>query len=101
MARKKKRNEEFWTADDSAIAESEGWNLFAADGHFFEIERIDEKDVFADDREATRFVFEKAAKGSILHLKALCLDGCILKDTRFHLPTDLLENSDGTPIRRP
>lgn len=68
-----------WTAEDSAAAHPQGWNLFESsvdiDGETqLLIQRCDELEIFDDDFEALEFVKQAAAKGDALAAKALRLD---------------------------
>ncbi|CAN7524988.1 hypothetical protein LJR168_003761 [Pseudoxanthomonas sp. LjRoot168] len=65
-----------WTAEDNAAAAAEGWNLFTIDhasGEQLDIQREDEKEIFASDGEALMHIFKHAMDGSVLHQKALQL----------------------------
>jgi hypothetical protein len=63
-----------WTKKDSKAAVAEGWEIFDIDSTgVLEIERDDESGKFKNDNAARAFVAKKAAKGSPLHLKALCV----------------------------
>lgn len=65
-----------WTAEDNAAAAAEGWNLFTIDhasGEQLDIQREDEKEIFASDGEALMHIFKHAMEGSVLHQKALQL----------------------------
>ena len=53
---------------EDALAQSEGWALFDADGEI-QLQRIDEIGVFSKDTDAHEFVKAGAASGSALHLK--------------------------------
>jgi hypothetical protein len=58
----------------SAQALEEGWDIFHTDrddGVAYELCRVDEMGVFADDTDAWRHVYAKAQVGSNLHLLAL------------------------------
>lgn len=58
-----------WTAEDSAAASAEGWDLFDAGEQ--PLQRIDETGVFIGDAGAWAHVWRRAAEGSGLHVKAL------------------------------
>ncbi len=77
---------EYWTKEDSNIAMSEGWDLFAcdADGHeLIELERLDDPGAdealgydepkFANDMEAWHHVRLGSLAGNPLHVKALSI----------------------------
>lgn len=52
----------------------EGWDLFFSDGSDsgdYQIQRIDEMNLFENDIEAIKFVYKKALEGSKRHRKAL------------------------------
>ena len=59
--------------DDQREAGSEGWDLFECGGDHapFELERIDEMAVFADDAAAWKHVIAKVKVGSPLHCRAM------------------------------
>lgn len=66
-----------WTAEDSAIAQSQGWDLFKAScGGLIVllIERCDDREIFADDDQAIEHVRARAAEGDEVAAKALRLD---------------------------
>ena len=72
-----KRAYDWWTTDHERRAEEEGWNLFAVDRHgrhCIEIQRSDEAQRFADDREAYAWIILMAGRSN-LHSLALYLDG--------------------------
>jgi hypothetical protein len=76
-----------WTADDAEKAGRQGWGLFEANGSEeragtivngeaygdrpYELQCIDESDVFTTDDEAWRFVSESAVEGNVFAKKAL------------------------------
>ena len=60
-----------WTQTDSMLATMEGWDVFHVNSDQYEIQRIDELDVFHEDSTAVFFVYDKALTGSELHRKAL------------------------------
>jgi len=65
-----------WTAEDNAAASAEGWNLFTIDrasGEQLDIQREDEKEIFASDGAALMHIYKHAMDGSVLHQKALQL----------------------------
>lgn len=68
---------ENWTAEDSATAQSQGWDLFEAScgGKIvLLIERCDDSDIFDSDDQAIDHVCARAAEGDELAAKALRLD---------------------------
>jgi hypothetical protein len=59
---------------DNTQAESEGWSIFVCFGSEngqFQIQRIDEMEVFSSDDEAWELVVSKARSGSEYHRSAL------------------------------
>lgn len=68
-----------WTAQDSAAAAAEGWDLISwtagegKTGETLEIHYVDDKDLFTSDAAALMHVYAKALDGSYLHQKALQL----------------------------
>lgn len=69
-----------WSDMDSEAAAAEGWNVFWSDAYGPEIEKVDEADVFEDDRQADTHVRRRAACGSALHLRALrYLGACLMQ----------------------
>lgn len=63
-----------WTKEDDKVAVKQGWALFEAHGKW-EIERIDEKDIFQNDIEAFGYVKGRASMGCKVAKKALRMDG--------------------------
>ena len=60
--------------DDDEIATSEGWGVFdsaGSDGGPWQIQRIDELEMFPSDDEAWVHVWTRAAEGSPVHRRAL------------------------------
>lgn len=57
------------------VPESEGWDIFEASGSAnntpFQLQKVDELDVFPDDDAAWRHVVREASHGSDLHVAAL------------------------------
>ncbi len=52
----------------------EGWDIFFSEGSVdgdYQIQRIDEMELFSNDIEAIQFVYKKALEGSKRHRKAL------------------------------
>lgn len=65
-----------WTADDSRIADAQGWNLFNFDeAGRGEIQRDDETAHFETDGEAIAFVSRQARKGNAVAVRALAIAG--------------------------
>jgi hypothetical protein len=62
-----------WTAEDSAAALAEGWDIFCVDGSYHDIQRYDEADVYSEDTQAIADVVWRASAGSALHRKALAI----------------------------
>ena len=61
-----------WTRKDDEKATLQGWDVFYDESRgVFEIERIDEMEVFSDDDCALMFVVNKATQGDKLAQKAL------------------------------
>lgn len=56
------------TADEEALATSEGWGVFECEDDF-QLQKIDEMETFKTDEDAHAFVKSKANEGSPLHLK--------------------------------
>lgn len=64
---------------DSDLAQAEGWDIFEASGSIanvngdreFQLQRIDETQVFPGDEEAWHHVYTQAHAGSALHRRAL------------------------------
>jgi hypothetical protein len=54
-----------WTDTEKAIAQAQGWDVFAIDGDQsrLAIQRIDELAIFESDDDAVNFVVEKANDG--------------------------------------
>jgi hypothetical protein len=51
-----------WTDTDSHAASADGWDIFDVDGRgYFEIQKIDEVELFDSDEEALNFVRMQAA----------------------------------------
>lgn len=63
-----------WTAAHCDAARREGWGLFLMDGAPV-LQRHDEAGLLASDDEARALVYERALRGSALHLTAarICL----------------------------
>lgn len=77
---KKKINQ--WSAQDSARALKEGWEIFNTES-YPEIQRDDEQAKFNNDYEARVFVMEMEGKGSKFHRHALaCLGRAVLDYSR-------------------
>lgn len=64
-----------WTADDRALAQSEGWDVFDAGARGLEIQHLDEpqEEALASDAAAIEYVVFMAMSGSGPHAKALIL----------------------------
>jgi hypothetical protein len=78
-----------WTPKDSKAATKEGWEIFNVDStNVLEIERVDEAGIFKSDTAARAFVSKKAARGSALHLKALCMLAQNIVDNQLHTCCD-------------
>lgn len=63
-----------WRPDDVDLAQHEGWDIFETGGGShpdFEIERVDDDELFADDTAAAAHVVTRAAAGSATHLRAV------------------------------
>ena len=62
-----------WTAEDEAAANAEGWCISNANNEetAFEIQRLDEAEVFDEDIGAIAHVYWMAGAGSVLHRKAI------------------------------
>ncbi|EKQ70321.1 hypothetical protein OsccyDRAFT_0602 [Leptolyngbyaceae cyanobacterium JSC-12] len=63
---------EVWTKEDSIQAVTEGWDVFH-NGFVYQIQRLDEAEIFDEDFRAIKFVCRKAEAGSELHKKALII----------------------------
>ena len=62
-----------WTSQDKTFAQREGWDIFDIDSTgVLEIQKTEESPHITD-TEARSFVSKRAADGSSLHLKALCM----------------------------
>lgn len=66
-----------WTAEDRAIADGQGWNLFNINDFTGrgEIQRDDEAQVFPNDQEASEFVQRQARAGDAVAVKAMKICG--------------------------
>lgn len=57
------------------VPPTEGWDIFECDGSAnhtpFQLQKVDEEDVFVDDCDAWRHVVRNATNGSPLHVAAL------------------------------
>lgn len=60
-----------WTAEDSAQARAEGWDVFHVDGSYHDVQKLDEAEKFGEDAHAVAHVYYMATSGSALHRKAL------------------------------
>jgi hypothetical protein len=63
-----------FTAEDSKIASSEGWDVFDEDG-VYGIEKDDGEGVFENDAEAFMHVVRSAAQGNMTAIRGLIADG--------------------------
>jgi hypothetical protein len=74
-----------WTDQDKRFAQSEGWDVFDVDSTgVLEIQSFVEKTPFENDSVARAFVARRAAEGSSLHLKALCVLAGVIVDDQLH-----------------
>lgn len=74
-----------WSAEDSAAAMKQGWDVFEIDGNGekLAIQRCDDSGVFKEDLAAVAFVKRQAAQGDALAAKAVrldCYESAILSD---------------------
>lgn len=60
-----------WTNEDSALARADGWDVFHVHGEYYDVQKFDEADQFAEDVVAIAHVFRMASSGSWLHRKAI------------------------------
>lgn len=68
-----------FTDEELELFHSEGWDIFEASGSIqnengdrdFQLQRLDEEAILADDVEAWRLVWKRAGEGSEPHQKAL------------------------------
>lgn len=63
-----------WLGEDNFAADREGWNIFESSGSVGgspQIQRYDERAVFAGDSDAWLFVWTRAKAGSAMHQRAL------------------------------
>ena len=63
-----------WNQSDITNAHNEGWNIFecgSSEGGKYQIQRIDEAELFQNDEDAIKCVIKKAKEGGELHQKAI------------------------------
>jgi hypothetical protein len=84
-----------WTVEDSNAALREGWDIFSAtsDAGPFQIQRVDETEIFADDQGAWEHFVHLLHLHSPLHLRAL-------RFLREHNPQEItaIEQHTGTNL---
>lgn len=68
-----------WTVVQVRIAHAEGWCLSERSDGFYEIQKRDETDHFANDQKALDYVRMRARNGGLVHQRALRLDGTVVK----------------------
>lgn len=56
---------------DATRAIEEGWSIFSVGGNAYQLQRLDEAEVFKSDEDAWKFVWDKAQEGSFYHQSAL------------------------------
>lgn len=99
------KQDDDWTPGDSTAAIAQGWEIFSTDrdpgiplmtadgkryGHRpFELQAVDEMNIFKDDHEAWRFVKNQALSGDQLALKALSF--LLAKSPEEHIAIVLLD----------
>ena len=67
-----KLKQELWRPEWNAKAEKQGWGLFWADSEY-QIQKDDEKGIFAEDSDAWTFVYNQSQKKDIMAITALAI----------------------------